>query len=336
MSVYGQIIPGATSGARRAGNDLSREAQRRLIILDWHQQHGGSVSLTARHFAIARSTVYGWLARFDRHRLQTLENRPKAPHRRRRPARSPALVQAVQRLRESYPRWGKDKLIVLLRRDGWTCSTSMVGRILTDLRRRGDLHEPMLQRISAQKRLQRRPYAMRKPREYVATQAGDIVEVDTLDIRTSSGKVFKQFTARDVVSRWDALEVHSAATATLAAQALNAMLDRFPFAVQAIQVDGGSEFMAEFETLCQARGLRLFVLPPRSPKLNGAVERANRTHTEEFYELYDGQWSVAALRPILLEWETIYNTIRPHQALGYLTPREWLDQHPPPPAKVAA
>jgi hypothetical protein len=27
------------------------------------------------------------------------------------------------------------------------------------------------------------------------------------------------------------------------------------------------------------------VLPPRSLKLNGAVERANRTHTEEFYQV---------------------------------------------------
>src|SRR6516164_9619385 len=51
-----------------------------------------------------------------------------------------------------------------------------------------------------------------------------------------------------------------------------------PFPIRALQVDGGSEFAAEFEQACQQRGLYLFVLPPRSPKLNGAVERANRTH----------------------------------------------------------
>jgi len=50
-------------------------------------------------------------------------------------------------------------------------------------------------------------------------------------------------------------------------------------------VDGGSEFAADFEQACQQCGLRLFVLPPRSPKLNGAVERAQRTHTEEFYQV---------------------------------------------------
>ncbi len=50
---------------------------------------------------------------------------------------------------------------------------------------------------------------------------------------------------------------------------------------RALQVGGGSEFAAEFEFACQQRSLPLFVLPPRSPKLNGHVERAQRTHTEE-------------------------------------------------------
>jgi hypothetical protein len=45
-----------------------------------------------------------------------------------------------------------------------------------------------------------------------------------------------------------------------------------------------------------AAGLRLFVLPPRSPKHNGAVERAQRTHTEEFYEIRPfSDFSVAAV-----------------------------------------
>lgn len=52
-----------------------------------------------------------------------------------------------------------------------------------------------------------------------------------------------------------------------------------------MQVDGGSEFAAGFEQACQQLGFRLFVLPPRSPKLNGHVERAHRTHTEEFHEI---------------------------------------------------
>jgi len=67
------------------------------------------------------------------------------------------------------------------------------------------------------------------------------------------------------------------------------------------------------------------VLPPRAPKLNGAVERAQRTHTEEFYEIRRFEaWNVTALNRAARAWERVYNTVRPHQARGYLTPLEFL------------
>ena len=99
-----------------------------------------------------------------------------------------------------------------------------------------------------------------------------------------------------------------------------------PFPVRAIQADGGSEFQAAFEAECQRRQIRLFVLPPHSPKLNGHVERAQRTHTEEFYEIWDLTWTVAELTPHLLAWERVYNTVRPHQSLAYRTPQQFLQQ----------
>ena len=223
-------------------------------------------------------------------------------------------------------------MAVLLRERGWEVSTSMVGRILTHLKARGVLREPPSTGISTHKRPWRRPYAVRKPRGYEAKDPGDLVQVDTLDVRPLPGVVLKHFTARDVVSRWDVVEVHTRATATLAAGFLDTIQQRMPFQVRAIQVDGGSEFQAEFEQACQERNIRLFVLPPRSPKLNGCVERAQRTHTEEFYEVNDFPLEIAPLNQKLRHWELTYNTIRPHQALGYLTPRAfyqlWLLNHP--------
>jgi len=102
------------------------------------------------------------------------------------------------------------------------------------------------------------------------------------------------------------------------------MLERMPFPIRAIQVDGGSEFEDAFEDECHRKGIELFVLPPRSPKLNGHVERAHRTHTEEFYEVTDSSFNLGELRAELLEWERTYNTVRPHQSLNYLTPLEFL------------
>ena len=78
--------------------------------------------------------------------------------------------------------------------------------------------------------------------------------------------------------------------------------------------------------LNEGRRIKLFILPPRSPKLNGYVERAHRTHTEEFYEVTESSFDIAELRAELLDWEQTYNAVRPHQALGYLTPLEFLEQ----------
>ena len=78
-----------------------------------------------------------------------------------------------------------------------------------------------------------------------------------MDLRPLPGVVLKHFTARDVVSRWDVIEAHTRATATTAAGFLDRLLLRMPFPVKAIQVDGGSEFQAAFETECQRlRGRR--------------------------------------------------------------------------------
>ncbi len=148
------------------------------------------------------------------------------------------------KLRETYPRWGKDKLTVLLHSEGFDCSASTVGRILNRLKERGVLKEPMPNHISVRKRQWQRPYAVRKPKEYVANKPGDMVEVDTLDVRPLPGIILKHFTAHDVISRWDVLSVYSRANASTAAHFLDTLESRMPFPVRAIQVDGGSEFEA--------------------------------------------------------------------------------------------
>ncbi len=178
-------------------------------------------------------------------------------------------MEAVLRLREGYPRWGKDKLVVLLHDEGFVCSASTVGRMLKRLKERGVLKEPIPNHISVRKRQLKRPYAIRKPKGYVAKEPGDIVEVDTLDVRPLPGVVLKHFTARDIISRWNVLEAHIRVTSHTASGFIDTLLKRMPFPIRAIQVDGGAEFQDAFEEECQRKGIELFVLPPRLPKLNG-------------------------------------------------------------------
>lgn len=308
------------------GVELSRAAQVRLAWMDFYRRTQ-NVALTCRHFGISRQTFYRWLKRYEPLDLTTLEERSHCPHRRRRPTWSFLLERKVLTLRLQFPRWGKDKLAVLLRQEKLAVSTSMVGRILSRLKRSGQLREPPRPAVPGSRRpLCSRPYAIRKPKQSAVSRPGDLVEVDTLEVRPVPGVMFKQFTARDMVSRWDVIQAHTRATASAATQFLETLLHRMPFPIRALQIDGGSEFAADFEQACQQRGLFLFVLPPRSPKLNGAVERANRTHTEEFYQVSVCSLEMNKLNRELRHWEKIYNTVRPHQSLAYLTPQQFLLQ----------
>ena len=312
--------------ARLDLQELSREAKMRLAWFDWHRAHGENVSLTCRHFGIARQTFYRWQKRYDPRHLSSLQDRSSVPHKRRHRSWTTEQVLAVQGLREEYPCFGKNKLKVLLERVSITLSASTIGRILHYLKKSGKLQEP-LRRITSRRRAWKREYAVRKPREYQALLPGDIIQIDTMDIRPIPGVILKQVTTVDVVSRWSVPTIASNATATLAVKALDAAIARVPFVVRAIQIDGGSEFMAQFERRCKELGIKLFLLPPHSPKLNGRVERANRTYRDEFYNISDATPTVAGFKDALRRFEHHYNHIRPHQALGYLTPAEFLAKH---------
>lgn len=331
MQAFG--LPGAIGRVSKLGyGRLSDDAKERLRYVGCFRalrKQGMSGSQASEAMGIPRATLYRWERRLQDEGLTGMEDKSRRPKSTRKPTWSRELSKAVLALREQYPRWGKDKLVVLLRREGWQVSTSMVGRILNDLKARRVLKEPPRSYISARRRRPPRPYAVRKPREYRIRDPGDLVEVDTLDVRPLPGVELKHFTARDVICRWDVVEAYSRATARTAASFLRTMLQRMPFEVRAIQVDGGSEFQADFEALCQEMGLRLFVLPPRSPELNGHVERAQRTHTEEFYEVYLGDTDLKSLNLALLDWERVYNHVRPHQALDWKTPAEYLDERHP-------
>ena len=325
MKYKGFIVPRSSVIARISNQVISQEAKTRLSWMEYYHKTGNA-RLTCRHFGISPDVFYRWKKRFNSHCLKTLEDNrsSRRPHHLRQPITPTNVVELIKSLREQYPRWGKEKLAVLLKRQGYLVSPSTIGRTITRLKQRGYLKEPITNYISAKKRYLKRNWAIRKPKDYQIRIPGDLIQLDTLDVRPIPGVVRKQFTARDVIAKWDTLEVYSNATAHLAARFLDTLTIRFPYPISAIQIDGGSEFKGEFEQECKKRGIKLFVLPPRSPKLNGCVERSNRTHTEEFYEVNNFSLDLKELNQQLLKWEKIYNTVRPHQALGYLTPLEYI------------
>ena len=129
------------------------------------------------------------------------------------------------------------------------------------------------------------------------------------------------------------------ATAHDARRFLDKLQADMPFPIQAIQVDGGSGFKADFETECQRRRIDLFELPPRSPKLNGHVERNNGAWRYEFYATWDlPDDNLDHVNRWIDAFADESDTFRPHQALGGHTPAEYLARHTaeePPPSHMS-
>lgn len=324
-TTYGSLIPGSEFIRElvRRGT-ISKDAARRLRWFDYYGQ-SGNARKTCRYFGISAQTFYRWKARFDPYDLTTLEDESRRPQRVRQPQTPIRVVERIQALREGNPRWSRDKLAVLLGKEGITISGSTVGRVMARLRARGLLVEPASVRLAklAWKRRRKPRYAVRRPKDYRVEGPGDLVQVDTLQARLVPDERRVQFRAHDVVSKRAALRVYKRQTSGAAAEFLHHLKMKFPFRIRAIQIDGGSEFMDEFEKACQRSKIRLFVNPPHHPEMNGGVERANRTDREEFYEVREISLDLHEHNLQAEEYERIFNYVRPHKALAMRTPNEY-------------
>ena len=259
----------------------------------------------------------------------------RRPRRVRPKTWTPELRRAVERLRQDFPMWGRAKLGPLIRAEGFTVSDATVGRIIAGLVARGGVEPvPTLRRRPYARRwTAKRRFARRLPRDLAVSEPGGLVQLDTVFVNLTPTKAIQHFTAYDPIAKWTVGKAFNRATAQAAASFLDKILADMPFPVKAIQVDGGSEFMAEFEVACQAKGVALYVLPPRCPQMNGAVERCNGAWRYEFYETYELPSGVEELNPILESYQHLYNHHRPHGALAGKTPAQYLANRSATPAQ---
>jgi putative transposase len=314
------LIKAATVASRIAAQAHSEAAMRDRLVARWRRAvaDGLTAEKAAQAVGASRASLYRWEKRS--------EPRSRRPTRQRPKSWSSDLVQAVERLRLDYPMWGRAKLGPLVRAEGFAASDATVGRIIKSLVERGVVTPvPILRRRpKAHRWTAKRRHAVRLPRELKADKPGGLVQIDTVFVNLAPGKAIKHFTAYCPVAKWTVGKAFNRATAISAARFLDKVIADMPFPVEAIQVDGGSEFKAEFEEACQDKRIRLYELPPKRPQLNGAVERCNGAWRYEFYASYDLPPSVEALNPILDAFQHLYNHHRPHGALAGITPAAYL------------
>ena len=321
MTIYGSILPGAVSIARSSflTDKLTEPAKQRIKILDWHKAHGKNSSLTARHFGIGRMTLFRWQQRVKKFGLLGLNESPKKPKRLRLPMTPWLIIARTVELRKQYPAWSKHKLAAILKREGLVVSESTVGRIL---KRKGMIDR----KVSKKKRKSALHPKMRFPKGLRIHQEGQMVQIDTKYIMLVGGSKFYQFTAIDVLSKRRVLRVYSSQSSRNGALFLKECVTSFPFPILAIQTDNGAPFLKEFEVLCKKLNLPHYFIEPRKPKQNSYVEISHEADEREFYQQGNVSSILSEMQKNILGWEATWNTFRPHEALGQLTPAEYLQK----------
>lgn len=150
-------------------------------------------------------------------------------------------------------------------------------------------------------------------KRYRRTTPGHHVQVDVKFalFKNHEGRTVKrcQFTAIDDATGIRALKMY--------------VTEKFPFRIHTIRRDRGHKFQTKFHWHAEDIGIRHVYIKPKSPQLNGKVERSHRTDQEKFYQLLTYTDDVD-LNIKLAKWEEFYNFNRPRCALNGKTPFEEL------------
>jgi len=277
----------------------------------------------------SRATYYRWLKRYNQQGWSGLEAQSCRPRTIRTHEWTKQHEQAVLHLRQRYRLWGKRKIWKGLNRDhGFNLSISTVGRILKRLMELNHIRPVAFYygQIKPKRQRQFKHHAKRWRYGMKAKQPGALIQVDHMSVSFTEGFSLKEFKATCPVTGTTVMRTYSSASSRNARRFLEYLITQLPFDLISIQVDGGSEFRDEFEGACERLNLPLFVLPPRKPKWNGCVERANGTTRYEFYPFYDGALTIAAVNCGIEIYQHYYNHYRPHDGIGLETPMSYYQQ----------
>lgn len=302
--------------------------ERYKLLGDWDllKSQGVPDSDISKITGISRSTYYRRKAAISKYGISGLKKRSSRPRNFRKSKISQQIKDNILLIRKANPTYGKAKIAVILRRDfNINLSESSVGRELTKLMSVGKITKSA-SAIRVKRKRKFINHAKKWKYGMKAQEPGQLVQIDHMSVRKHEINM-KEFRAWDPVTKTIVADVVSNATSSAAAKFLQKVIKEMPFKVKSVQVDGGSEFMKDFENECQKLNIELFVLPPSRPQWNGGVERGNRIFREEFYARNDIQAeSLAEFKKELQKAVIKYNTYRPHFSLNGMTPLEYTNQ----------
>jgi len=228
------------------------------------------------------------------------------------------LTADIIELATRYGRYGYRRITALLQAAGWAVNVKRVERIWRQEGLKVPCKQPKKGRlwVNDGSCLRLRP-----------EHPNHVWSYDFVEDRTHNGRKFRMLNVIDEFTREClAIRVDRKLNSTAV---IDVLTDLFVLrgVPSHIRSDNGPEFIAKaVRDWITAVGARTAFIAPGSPWENGYCESFNSKLRDE---LLDGEifYSLAEARIVIEEWRQLYNTERPHAALGY---------KPPAPAVIVA
>lgn len=280
---------------------LRREAVKRVKLDGW------TIRQTARYYGYEPSTISRWVRRAPHDLRKTIPTLSSRPH--SHPASlARETVSAIIQERLTTRRCA-EVVHHTLKQKGISVSMSSVKRTLD---RTGLTHT----------RSPWKKWHQTIPRPDV-TNAGDLVQLDTIHMHTRSGDRFYIYTSIDIYSRWAYAKVVTRISAENSVLFVREARRQASFSFATIQTDHGPEFSIHFSLSLQQAGIAHRHSRVRKPNDNAHIERFNRTLQEECFGMLRpiGYDRYLKLLPAYLHH---YNTERYHLGINLQTPMQVL------------
>jgi len=301
---------------------LSDKAKLRLEWIIFYSTVGErNATVTAKHFGLARSKFYYWLSRFDEKNLSLLEDEEPIPKKKRTWSPDPIILERMIQVRKRFIHWSKIKLSVFYERwYGEPISSWQFQRVIEEFKLYPD-------KTKQQKRKGKKKKGGKKKERITKELRETLENLYSLDVIVlhDFGKKRYIYTAVGHEGKFAYARVYTSHSSKVAANFLARLRYLVDDQIDYTLTDNGSEFEGEFDEACQAKQLGRYFSRVRTPKDNPEVERFNRTLREEWLD--DGNWyeNLKTFNQELTEWLVIYNDLRPHESLNYLSPLQYAE-----------
>ena len=228
------------------------------------------------------------------------------------PKNDDSIIMILTQLAGRHIRWGFDKVMKWMRKQGYGWNHKRVHRVYCEL--------GLNLRVKPKKRLpSREPVPLQVP-----ARINDCWSIDFMHDALRFGRRFKALNILDDHNREGlAIDVAYSIPAARVTQVLDCLIG-YRGKPNRIRVDNGPEFIAHhFQDWAKAQGIHIDYIEPGKPAQNAYIERFNRTYREDILDAY---WfdSLSEVKRLTDKWLITYNEERPHQSLNDMTPIEYI------------